>query len=135
MPGHTGVSYILRSPCASLDTIAFPVFPLIQLQEAGALQTPSKGESVRQESKAHRSIRAALLSKAELSTFQLQRPGSNWVTLSGFFSSSSWPVFREHPHPARSLAQRTGVPFSVLSEALPPNSRFRGKRWAHSPAD
>ena len=49
MPGHTGVSYILQSPCASLDTIAFPVFPLIQRQEAGALQTLFKGEWIGKE--------------------------------------------------------------------------------------
>lgn len=132
MPGPGAVLCILKSPCPSLDTIAFSVSLLIQPREAGALQTLSKSEADGKESKVHVSIRTALISKAELITFQLQRPGTTWVALSGFLRSSSWLVFRERAHPQDPWPREPGplsvsdlrlslqIPASELEDGLPP---------------
>lgn len=133
MPGPGAVLRILKSPCPSLDTIAFSVSLLIQPQQAGALQTLSKSEADGKESKVHVSIRTALVSKADLITFQLQRPGT--TRLARVLEVQLLACFQRACSSPRPLAQRTGAPFSVRPEAVSPNSSFGVGRWAPSPDD
>ena len=67
--------------------------------------------------------------------FQLQRPGTKpghplWV-----LESQLLVLLQKTYPPSNTVTPKSRVPFSVLSEALPPNSRFKLERWAPFPDD
>ena len=81
----------------------------------------------------HVSVATAPLWKIELIPFHLQRPGTKpghsfWV-----LESQLLVLFQKTYLPIKIVIPKAWVPFSVLSEAFPPNSRLKLEKWAPFP--
>ena len=125
--------YVLESSCPSLGTTAFSVFPLIQLQRTGPFKQGSRRWSRWKRKHCACEHWNRLTFKGWAHSFPSpktwHKPGQPVCVA----ESQLLAYLPRTCSPIKIVAPKTRVPFFVLSEALPPNFRFKFE--APSPDD